>query len=208
MSYANIPLLVITLVTIIAALTDIIKFKIYNALTIPTLLAGLITASMLGGLGGLCQSLLGALVGFGVLVVFFAMGGVGAGDVKLFTALCAWLGPEFTLQVFVAAAIASALYGLALVVLRGGLAIALTDLSLLGYRMLTPSQWKRPRSRIEDEVRRSDRRTRLVPFGAMTCVGFLAMVVACWQSQNLVSQSVERVSAFTPIPASSPGGQR
>lgn len=208
MIYSNMTLLVVTVVTSVAAVTDITKFRIYNVLTFPTLFAGLITASMLGGLGGLCQSMLGALVGFGVLVVFFAMGGVGAGDVKLFTALGAWLGPEFTFQVFVAAAVASALYGLALVVLRGGLAIALTDLSLLGYQMLTPSQWKRPRSRIEDEVRRSDRRTRLVPFGAMTCVGFLAMVVACWPSQNLVSQSEERMSAFTPIPAHGPGGQR
>ncbi len=69
------PLVAVALATLAASATDLWKFKVYNVLTIPTLLAGLVVSTWLGGWGGLASSLLGAGLGFGLLVVFFAAGG-------------------------------------------------------------------------------------------------------------------------------------
>jgi len=170
-----VPLIAVGLATLAAAATDLWKFKVYNALTVPTFALGLACSAWLGGWGGLGAGLLGAGLGFATLVAFFAMGGVGAGDVKLLTAVGAWLGPFLTYQVFVASALAAGAYAVALVILRRGgvLALAVEILSIRSAAA-SPGSWRRPAARIEDEVRRVDRRRRLVPFAAMTCVGFFA----------------------------------
>src|SRR4051812_45954857 len=73
---------VVLCAALIAAVTDVWKFKVHNALTLPLLLSGLVYHAVVGGMDGFSDSLLGALFGFGVLIVFYAMGGMGAGDVK------------------------------------------------------------------------------------------------------------------------------
>lgn len=167
-------LFVVASVVVIAAATDLWKFKVYNALTFPALFSGLAVSAVLGGMTGLASSLLGAALGFGTLVVFFAMGGVGAGDVKLMTALGAWLGPYLILQVFLASALAAGLYALVLVVMRGGMSSAAVELTMLARRMIS-GQWAAPVAvPLKVEVHRSDRRRRLVPFAAMTCLGAFA----------------------------------
>jgi prepilin signal peptidase PulO-like enzyme (type II secretory pathway) len=82
-----IPVLVVAFVTIVAATTDIWKYKVYNWLTFPTLICGLIYWLFAAGLSGVGMSFAGLIVGFGSLVVFYALGGVGAGDVKLLSAI-------------------------------------------------------------------------------------------------------------------------
>ncbi|WP_337172934.1 A24 family peptidase [Paludisphaera sp.] len=163
---------------LIAAGTDLWKFKVYNALTLPALAGGLIASGLSGGWAGLATSGLGALAGFGLLVGFFAMGGVGAGDVKLLTALGAWLGPALTLHVFLASAILAGLYALALTILNGGLRQAAADLMHLALRMLRLDFRPGPAAPIAVEAARGDRRRRLVPFAAMTCAGFFLVVLS------------------------------
>ncbi len=171
-----IPLIAAALVTLIAAATDIRRFKVYNALTFPALIGGLVGSAWLGGVAGLGTSLLGAATGFGVLAIFYALGGVGAGDVKLFAALGAWLGPMFTLELFAAASMAAGAYALVLTVTQGGAGLAFVHLRELGRAMLSPGSWGTPRAKVADEVRRPDRRRRLVPFAAMTCLAFFAVI--------------------------------
>lgn len=53
-----------------------------------------------GGLGeGLCFALAGFAVGFGLFFALWILGTCGGGDVKLFAALGAWLGPLWTLYI-------------------------------------------------------------------------------------------------------------
>lgn len=163
---------------LIAAGTDLWKFKVYNALTLPALAGGLIASGLSGGWGGLTASGLGALTGFGLLVAFFAMGGVGAGDVKLLTALGAWLGPSLTLHVFLASAIAAGLYALALAVASGGLLATAVDMLHLAQRIRRLDFRPGPAAPIAAEAARGDRRRRLVPFAAMTCAGFFFVVLS------------------------------
>jgi prepilin peptidase CpaA len=53
----------------------------------------------LGALDGFLFAVVGAAAGFGVMFVFWILGTCGGGDVKLFTALGAWLGPLYSFYV-------------------------------------------------------------------------------------------------------------
>ena len=88
-----------------AAATDLRERKIRNWLTLTLMLTGLAQSLMpihsctLGG------SALGLLSGFGITLILFLMGALGAGDVKLLAGVGAWLGPAGVLAVFVLEAI-------------------------------------------------------------------------------------------------------
>jgi len=196
-----IPLIAVAFVTIVAAATDLRRFKVYNALTFPTLVGGLVASAWLGGLAGLGYGLLGSATGFGVLVVFYALGGVGAGDVKLFAALGAWLGPQHTLELFFAASMAAGAYALILAFMHGGLGIAYVRATDLASTLLSPRSWSVPKAEIVAEVRRSDRRRRLVPFATMTCLGFFALLAY----HHLDSASDGRGSSLLAASSSSHG---
>ena len=175
------PLVAVGLATLAASATDLRQFKVYNALTGPTFALGLACSAWLGGWEGLASGLLGAGLGFFALVFLYAMGGVGPGDVKLLAAIGAWLGPYLTYQVFVSSALAAGAYALALVLLRSGVLGLAFELITIRSRLASPGSWRLPSSTMEDEVGRPDRRRRLVPFAAMTCVGYLA-TLAWWHS--------------------------
>jgi Flp pilus assembly protein protease CpaA len=201
------PLAAVALATLAASATDLWKFKVYNLLTVPMLVLGVVASTCLGGWDGLLSSLLGAGLGFVLLVVFFAVGGVGAGDVKLLTAVGAWLGPFLTYQVFVASAIFGGLYALALVFRRGGVLGLAIELISARRTLLSPGSWARPTSTIEAEVMRADRRRRLVPFAAMTCLGYFA-TLAWWGSDlERVWPPTDREVAVSTVSNSGPGGE-
>src|SRR5262245_16625871 len=101
--------------SLVAAVTDLWKFRVLNVVTLPVLLTGLVYHTVAGAISdagwtaGFLNSLLGALFGFGILFAFYVMGGMGAGDVKLMAALGAWLGMLLTLYVFIASSLATGL---------------------------------------------------------------------------------------------------
>ncbi len=100
----------IVLFTLTAAVCDVRERRLPNWLTVPSFLAGVAFHVVLGvmGEGGhgigywvFQHSLLGALVGFGPLFLLYMIGGGGAGDTKLITAIGAWLGPFNTFLTYV-----------------------------------------------------------------------------------------------------------
>lgn len=183
-------------VALIAAGTDLWRFKVYNVLTLPALAAGLCASAWVGGWQGLAASGLGALTGFGLLAAFFIMGGVGAGDVKLLTALGAWLGPATILRVFVASAIAAGLYALVLTIAYGGLAATAVDLLALADRMRRGDVRPSPEPAIAAEAARADRRRRLIPFAAMTFLGLVAAVFVWKPDDAPAANSAAPAAAF------------
>ncbi|HEY9766231.1 MAG TPA: prepilin peptidase [Chroococcales cyanobacterium] len=72
--------------------TDWRWHKIFNWLTVPTFLSGLLLSFLLKGLPGLISSAQGAGLCFLFFLFLFLLGGMGAGDVKLMAGIGAWLG--------------------------------------------------------------------------------------------------------------------
>ena len=116
------PREVVWLVTIIlveAAVIDGKKLKVPNWLTFHFLAGGLAFSAWAAGTTGLLVSFEGALVGLAVLMPLYAIGGMGAGDVKLMAGMGAWIGPMLTLQAFVASAIVGGVMAVAMVAWSG-----------------------------------------------------------------------------------------
>ena len=101
------------------ALVDLRTHRIPNYLTLATLLTGLGFQLAFHGLGGLVDGLLGMALGFAFLILPYAWGGMGAGDVKALAALAAWLGPAHTLFLFCYMGIAGGVIALGVLWWRG-----------------------------------------------------------------------------------------
>ena len=101
-------LAIISLVlAILATAEDLWRRQISNTLSLGGVVVGLIANAVLGGWSGLGDSALGCAVGFGVFFLFFLLGGMGGGDVKLMAGFGAILGyPQI-----VTAAVLTALTG-------------------------------------------------------------------------------------------------
>lgn len=84
---------VLIVVVAAAAVLDLRTRRIPNWLTFPSLALALILQFVLHGGAGLVQGGLGFAVGAGLFLLPFALGGMGAGDVKLMGVAGAFLGP-------------------------------------------------------------------------------------------------------------------
>src|SRR5262245_17143036 len=62
-----VPVAVVVVAVVIAALTDLRSYKVHNALTLPLLVSGLIYHGIVGGAPGLASSAYGAMIGLGLL---------------------------------------------------------------------------------------------------------------------------------------------
>ena len=75
-----------------AAGWDLAARRIPNALSATILFFGIVNGSLTGGVVGIGGAVLGALVGLAVLLPLFHVRWIGAGDVKLLSAVGAWVG--------------------------------------------------------------------------------------------------------------------
>ena len=89
------PNLVVILILVISIITDLRYRKILNIVTLPAILAACLYHFYTSGLEGFYFSGQGFLIGLGLLIIPFLMGGIGAGDVKLLAAIGAWKGTFF-----------------------------------------------------------------------------------------------------------------
>jgi prepilin peptidase CpaA len=165
---------------LIAAVTDITRFKVYNLLTLPLLVAGLVYHGMMGGPGGLAMSVVGMVLGAAILLVFYVMGGMGAGDVKLMAALGAWLGLPAIFYVFLASALAAGAYALVMMVAYGSTGEIVVNLKIIWYRVGAVVRHLGSEDQIEREMQRPDRRRRVIPFAAMIAIGIIGLVLMSW----------------------------
>jgi prepilin peptidase CpaA len=97
---------ILTAIMIAAAVFDIRRYRIPNALTASGVLAMLGLHYLTGSIGGLTASLLGLACAFTAHFILFALGVLGAGDVKLFCVVGAALGAGAMLTVWLFVALA------------------------------------------------------------------------------------------------------
>jgi len=115
----------------VAAIWDVKQGRVPNTVTFAAAAAGAVTSMILHGPGALPSSLLGCLVGLVLFLPLFAMGGMGAGDVKLLAAFGAWLGPITVLWAAIYASLVGGVMALVVAALHGYLADAFRNLAVV-----------------------------------------------------------------------------
>ena len=116
----SIEIVLVALVTA-AAWSDFRIRRIPNWITVPGAALGFALQAWHGGLEGVLSSLAGAGLGLGIFIALYIAGGMGAGDVKLFSAVGAFAGPQALIVVFVFTALLGGIAAVGLAVWRGRL---------------------------------------------------------------------------------------
>ena len=106
----------------VAVYTDLRYGKVFNVVTIPALIIGLVLNLLLAGPAGLASSVGGIGIALALWVVSVACGQcMGGGDIKLLGAIGALCGAKFLLASFVVAAFAGGVLALVAALRRGEL---------------------------------------------------------------------------------------
>jgi prepilin peptidase CpaA len=114
-----------TLALAIASVWDIRSRRIPNWLVIAVALLGVCySALMQSPLSGISRALLGMVIGFGLWIPFYALGMLGAGDVKLFAAASCWFAPSQVVGAALVSALAGGVLSVIGLVLAHGLGLA------------------------------------------------------------------------------------
>src|SRR5271154_2805982 len=130
----NWPVAVVCVGMITAAVIDWWKYKVPNKLTFPLIISGWVLGLLNnfalvpgGGEGGIGAALLGTLVGCALLIPIYAIGGMGAGDVKMTMGFGSWIGAFYGVPdglyilfwAFCLGTIAGGVIALGMIALRG-----------------------------------------------------------------------------------------
>jgi prepilin peptidase CpaA len=119
------------LVAFAACVTDLRSRRIPNVLTFGATAAALVFHAVTGQASGLLQSVEGWLVGAAIFFLPFALGGLGAGDVKLLAALGAWVGPLDAMWISLYTGVSGGVLALVVAASTGYLRQALSNVWLL-----------------------------------------------------------------------------
>jgi prepilin peptidase CpaA len=187
-TWANWPLLVVCLGMIAAAVIDWWKFKVPNRLTFPLIVSGWLfgllnnfgawPTAYAGGLGG---ALLGTALGLGLLLPVYAIGGMGAGDVKMTMGFGSWIGAFYgapdglwiIFYAFCAGTIVGGVIALGMIVVRGQYRANMQNVrEILGDFASSSSIG-------EVAAKANKRRSRWhrLPYGVPLCIGFLGYLL-------------------------------
>jgi prepilin peptidase CpaA len=182
LSLENWPIVVICLGMLAAAIIDWWKFKVPNRLTFPIIFTGwaLGLANTLGlgaGDGGIGSALLGTLIGLGLLIPVYAIGGMGAGDVKMTMGFGSWIGAFYGTDAgapiifwaFCTGVIAGGIIGLGMILARRQFSKNAQHLREILGDMFKSSGI----SEIADKANNRRPRWHRLPYGVPLCIGFL-----------------------------------
>ncbi len=123
--------LVVGVLLILACISDLRTRRIPNVLTFSAAAIALVFHFLTGGWSAAGWSLAGCLLGALLFFPMFALGGMGAGDVKLLAAVGAWLGPAQVAMAALATSIAGGVIALAVAFAHGYLKVAYRNLWML-----------------------------------------------------------------------------
>jgi prepilin peptidase CpaA len=187
------PLSFLCAAMIAAAVIDGWKLKVPNWLTFPLILSGwglglLHTCGLLEstGLGGIGASLLATALGFVLLFPLYAIGGMGAGDVKMQMGFGAWIGSFYGMQAteshpgagwiviwaFCLAAVIGGVLALGMIAVRGQLKTNMANTSEILRDLLGSGV-----GRAADKASQRKKRMHLLPYGIPLCLGFISYLI-------------------------------
>ena len=182
------PLSFVCAAMILAAVIDGWKLKVPNWLTLPLIVSGWVLGLLHNcgllegtGEGGIGAALAGTALGFALLLPVYAIGGMGAGDVKMQMGFGSWVGAFFGLW----AGMSIIWWAFAVAVLIGGV-LALTMIALRGqYRRNLANtreivgDWLGAKGvgDVAEKAARRKSRLHLLPYGIPLCMGFVGYLV-------------------------------
>jgi prepilin peptidase CpaA len=190
---SNWPLSFLCAAMIVAAIIDGWKLKVPNWLTFPLILSGwglgvLHNCGLLEstGSGGIGASLIATGLGFLLLFPLYAIGGMGAGDVKMQMGFGAWIGAFYGMRAteshpgagwivvwaFCLAAVIGGALALGMIVLRGQLKTNMANTSEILRDLLGTGV-----SRAADKAAQRKTRMHLLPYGIPLCLGFIGYLI-------------------------------
>ncbi len=130
---------------LISFFTDLKSRKILNIVTYPSIILGIILNTIyFSGLEGTRFSLLGLSVGLFIFGVFYVLGGMGLGDVKLLGAVGALKGYFFTLNSVVYIGLIGGVMAIVFLLISGGLLESVFNI----FRSLFNKETKKSRKKI------------------------------------------------------------
>jgi prepilin peptidase CpaA len=117
-------------VAVVACAFDLHSRRIPNLLTLGAAAAAFVLAAV-HGLPTFESTLIGWLIGLALWLPVYALGGMGAGDVKLIAAIGAWLGPLGAVHAALYSAVVGAVMALVVALANGYLREACANVRLL-----------------------------------------------------------------------------
>jgi prepilin peptidase CpaA len=152
---------------------DLRTRRIPNYLTLGAALAGLGFRLGYYGWWGLASGFLGLALGFGLLIFFYLMGGMGAGDVKALAALGAWLGPWPTLMLSLYMAVVGGLLAIGVLWWKG----LLWSRIRRGWTIMVSWVLFRPYGLEKSPTPPPVPKTQGIPYAVALALGMLILVV-------------------------------
>jgi prepilin peptidase CpaA len=125
------------LLAILAGWTDLRSRRIPNWLTVSGAAVGVVANTVLGGWAGLKTSLLGLVLGLGLLLPLVLLRSLGAGDWKLSGALGAFTGPTVLIDLLIGSVFVAGLMALALVIYKGRMRQTLRNIGHILVSLVT-----------------------------------------------------------------------
>lgn len=190
----NWPLGFICAAMIVAAVIDGWKLKVPNWLTFPLIVSGwglgLLHSCGLWestGSGGIGSSLVATGLGFVLLFPLYAIGGMGAGDVKMQMGFGAWVGSFYGMRAvegvhpgagwilvsaFCLAAVIGGVLALGMILARGQLRTNMNNTRAILGDLLGSGV-----SKAADRAAQRKTRMHLLPYGIPLCLGFISYLI-------------------------------
>lgn len=154
-------------ILVLVCITDLRSRRIPNWIVLPFLAAGLLTSAWLHGRPGIAQSLAGVALAFALCGVFFWLGGLGAGDVKLCAAIGAWIGPHQLFIAQVATGIVGGIWVLIWALYAGFLAELFTATTDIAFGWIKRGRHRDPHLTLDNPQRRK------MPYAPAIAIGTL-----------------------------------
>jgi prepilin peptidase CpaA len=159
---------VFTLLLLAGCVSDVRSRKIPNELVLVILVGGWVFALLSADPWRAVRlSLAGTTIGFAIWIGFYVLGAIGAGDVKFFAAVGAWLGPSLTWRAALVAAVVGGILAIGMLLLEKRLGAA--------FRHIAMAASARTMAVVPDATS-SSKENRRLPYGVALAVG--ALVVA------------------------------
>ena len=127
----NASYLFVALTAVAGCLHDLWNRRIPNYLTFGSAVLAVVYAGLTSGWPGVGAGVAGWILGVALFLPFFALRGMGAGDVKLLAALGAWVGPVELLTLTFYTAIVGGVMALIVVIWKRRLAETFGNVGLL-----------------------------------------------------------------------------